>query len=226
MSALRIMSSLAMKAALLELVPRFERETGHRVALQWVGGADIARRLKAGEKCDAAIAAAAAIDALSKEGLIAAGSRVDLVRSRIGVAVRSGAPRPDISSADAVRRAVLAAGRTAYSSGPSGVYLVAVFERWHVPKEKLHQTAPGLPAGEVVARGEADIAFQQVSELLPVHGIDLVGPLPADLQLVTVFSAGTSATAAEADGVRALMRFLTSPEVVPVLAKHGLDPAG
>lgn len=225
MGEIRVMSSLAMKAALTELAPRFERDSGHRVALQWVGGAELARRLRAGEACDVVMAAAATIDGLAKEGLVAAGSRVDLVRSRIGVAVRSGAPRPDISSGEAVRRAVLAAGRTAYSSGPSGVYLAEVFERWQVPKEKLHQTAPGLPAGEVVARGEADIAFQQMSELLPVRGIDCIGPLPSDLQLVTVFSAGTSAASAANDAVGALTAFMTSREAVPVLARHGLDPA-
>jgi molybdate transport system substrate-binding protein len=169
--------------------------------------------------------AAAGIDALAKEGLLVPGSRVDLVRSRIGVAVASGTPWPDISSADAVRRAVMNATRVAYSSGPSGVYLAEVFQRWGIAPGKLHQTAPGMAAGDVVARGEADLAFQQVSELLPVKGIDIAGPLPEDLQLITVFSAGASGRATQRDAARALTDFLTSSEVVPVLARHGLEPA-
>jgi molybdate transport system substrate-binding protein len=221
----RVMSSMAVREALTELAPRFERESGHRVLAQWVGGADIGKRLRAGDACDLVIMAAAGVDALAKEGLVAAGSRVDLVRSRIGVAVACGAPWPDITSAEAVRRAVENAKRVAYSSGPSGVYLAEVFKRWGIGSAKLHQTTPGMAAGEVVARGEADLAFQQVSELLPVKGIDIAGPLPPDLQLVTVFSAGTSARAAERDAAAALTRFLTSGEVVPVLARHGLDPA-
>ena len=220
-----VMSSMAVREALLELAPRFERETGHRVTTQWVGGADIGKRLRAGDACDLVIMAASGIDALANEGLVAQGSRVDLVRSRIGVAVASGAPWPDISSAEAVRRAVANAKRVAYSSGPSGVYLAEVFQRWGIEAAKLHQTAPGMAAGEVVARGEADLAFQQVSELLPVKGIDIAGPLPADLQRVTVFSAGTSVGAVEREAAAALTRFLTSGEVVPVLARHGLEPA-
>jgi len=219
------MSSLAMKAALVELAPQFEGRSGHRVALQWVGGADIAKRLQAGESADLVIAAASTIDALAKDGHVAAGSRVDLVRSKIGVAVHLGAPRPDISSAESLRRALLAARSIAYSSGPSGVYLVDVFKRWRIPAEKLTQAPPGAPAGEIVARGEADIGFQQISELLPVKGIDYVGALPADVQHVTVFAAGTAAKSREGQAARSFTTFLTSRDVVPALARHGLDPA-
>jgi molybdate transport system substrate-binding protein len=225
MAEVKVLCSLAMKAALTELAPRFERDSGNRVAAQWVGGADIGKRLRAGDASDLVIMAAAGIDDLIKEGLLAAGSRVDLVRSRIAVAVRAGAARPDISSAQAVKRAVLAARRTAYSSGPSGVYLAKVFERWQVPAQKLHQTPPGAPAGDVVARGEAEIAFQQLSELMPIEGIDLVGPLPDDLQLVTVFSAARNVKSASPDAVASLCAFLSSRAIGPVLAKHGLDPA-
>lgn len=224
MADIKVMSSLAMKAALIELAPRYEKETGDRVALQWVGGADVAKRLEAGEPCDVVVAAASTVNGLAKQGLVAAQSVTDLVRSKIGVAVRAGAPRPDISTADALRRALMAATTIAYSSGPSGVYLVEVFKRWEIPSQKLKQAPPGAPAGEIVARGEADIGFQQISELLPVKGIDYVGPLSVDVQHVTVFSAGLNAKSANAENAKAFVRFLTTAGIVPVLAKHGLEP--
>ena len=221
---LEVMSSIAMREAYLELVPRFEHESGVQVMTSWVGGAEIAKRLRAGATPDLVIMAAAAIDDLVKEGLLAAGSRVDLASSIIGVAVPPGAPRPDLSTEESLCDAVMRADRVAYSSGPSGVYLADVFQRWGVPREKLTQTAPGQPAGEVAARGEAQIAFQQVSELLPVKGIDLVGPLPASMQLVTIFSAGTRAGAANAQAGRALTRYITSPPSAATLCRHGLEP--
>jgi molybdate transport system substrate-binding protein len=222
---IHVMSSLAMKSACELLAPRFEREEKIRVSLQFVGGADIGKRLRARETVDLVMLAASAVDDFIREGLVQAGSRVDLVRSIIGVAVKSGAPRPDISSADAIRRAVDMARTVAYSSGPSGVYLAGVFERWGVPKEKLRQTAPGVPSGGLLVTGEADLAFQQVSELLAVKGIDLVGPLPEGVQLVTIFSAGTPVTATNAKAARAFTAFLTSRAVVADLASCGLEPA-
>jgi molybdate transport system substrate-binding protein len=225
MGEINVMCSLAMKAAMMELGPRYERDGGARVVLQWAGGVDIAKRLRAGDSSDLVMMAGAAVDDLVKEGLLATGSRVDLAKSKVGVAVPAGAARPDLSSAESVKRAVLGANRIAYSSGPSGVYLAKVFEKWNVPAAKLIQTAPGVPAGEVAARREAEIAFQQVSELLPVKGIDYVGPLPEDLQLVTAFSAGTPAKARNAAGAKALTDYLTSPAVVGVLRSCGLEPA-
>ena len=222
---LRVMSSLAMKAACEVLAPRFEHEHGMRVSMQFVGGADIGKRLHAGEAVDLVFLAAAAIDDFIGQGVVRRGSRVDLVRSIVGVAVKSGARHPDISSADALRRAVEAAKAVAYSSGPSGVYLAGVFERWGVARDKLRQTGPGIPAGGLLVTGEADIAFQQVSELLPVKGIDFVGPLPGDLQLVTVFSAGTAVTAPNPEAAKAFTGFLTSAAVTADLARCGLEPA-
>jgi len=219
-----VMSSIATREAYLELVPRFERESGITVSTSWVGGAEIAKRLRTGASPDLVIMAAAAIDDLVKEGLLAAGSRVDLASSIIAVAVAPGSPRPDLASEETLRKAVMGARRVAYSSGPSGVYLAGIFQRWGVPAEKLVQTAPGHPAGEVAARGEAEIAFQQLSELLPVKGIELVGPLPAAMQLVTIFSAGTRAGAANAPGGRALTRFITSRDSAATLRRHGLEP--
>ena len=222
---IQVMVSLAMKAAYLKLAPRYELESGNRVATQFVGGVDIARRLRAGESADLVMMAAKGIDDLERERLVAAGSRIDLVRSIIGVAVRAGAARPDIGSSESLKRVLHAAKAIGYSSGPSGVYLAEVFKRWEISPAKLHQTAPGLPAGDLLVSGEAEIAFQQVSELLPVKGIDYIGPLPADLQLVTIFSAGTPVSAKNAGDARKLALFLKSPGAVPVLASYGLEPA-
>ncbi|HEX4781682.1 MAG TPA: substrate-binding domain-containing protein [Usitatibacter sp.] len=222
---LEAMSSLAIREAWLELVPRFERESGIAVDTSWVGGVEIAKRLRAGATPDIVVMAAAAIDGLVGEGLLAAGGRMDLVRSIIGLAVRAGAQVPDISSAGAVKRLVEDAEAIAYSSGPSGVHLAGVFKGWGVPETKLRQSAPGHPAGDIVARGEATIAFQQVSELLPVKGIRFVGALPGELQVVTVFSAGLRAGSARGDLARQLADFFVSDASAPVLRRHGLEPA-
>jgi molybdate transport system substrate-binding protein len=173
---IKIMSSNAMREALLELFPMFERETGQKPMPTFVGGVDIMKRMAAGEICDLVIMSGPQIDQLIGQGKIKAGSRVDLVRSGIGVAVRAGAPRPDISSAEAIKRALLAAKSITYSSGPSGVYLANLFAKMGIAdalKDKIKPVPPGVPAGSFVARGEAEIGFQQISELLPVQGIDL-----------------------------------------------------
>lgn len=216
---------MAIKEAYLELVPAFEKQTGHKVVTRFVGSGDLMKRLRAGETTDLVIMAAGTIDELAKEGRIVPGSRVDLVKSIIGVAVRVGAPKPDLSSGEALKRTLLAAKSIAYSSGPSGMYLAGLFKQWGIPENRITQTPPGAPVGEVIARGDAEIGFQQVSELLPVKGIDYVGPLPPDVQLVTVFSAGTHTAAKEAEAAKAWTRFLTSAAAAPILKKKGMDPA-
>ena len=223
---IKVMASAAFKEAYLELVPEFERTTGHKVVTIWVPTVEIMRRLKGGDTVDLVILAAGAIDELIKLGKIAAGSRVDLAKSGVGVAVRAGAPRPDISSGEALKRAVLAAKSIVYSHGPSGVYLAGLFQRMGIAEElksKIKQVQ-GEPAGAVVARGEAEIGFQQMSELLPVPGIDLLGPLPADVQQITVFSAGLHVGAKAPDAARALVKFMTAPAAVPVIRKKGMEP--
>ena len=168
-----------------------------------------------------------ALDGLIKQGKIVAGSRVDLVKSGVGVAVRAGAPRPDISSGEALKRTLLAAKSVGYSQGPSGVYIEGLFQRLGIAdalKPKSKQTQPGNPVGVLIARGEAEIGFQQISELLPIAGIDYLGPLPPDIQHVTVFAAGLHAGAKEAEAAKALVKFLTAPAAVPVIKKHGLEP--
>jgi molybdate transport system substrate-binding protein len=225
MPQIKVMLSAAFKEAYLELVPQFERGTGHKVESLWVPSVQMMSRLKGGETVDLVILSAASLDELRKAGLIS--DRTDLARSGIGVAVKSGARKPDLSSGEAVKRAVLGARGIAYSTGPSGIYLMGLFQRMGIAesiKSKVKQVQ-GEPAGGVVARGEAEIAFQQVSELLPVPGIDFVGPLPADIQQITVFSAGLHGAAKQPDAARALVRFLTAPAAAPVIRKKGMEPA-
>ena len=220
-----VMASAAFKEAYLELVPGFERATGHAVTSLWVPSMQMMNRLKGGEVVDVVILSAAAIDELIKAGIVS--ERFDLAKSGVGVAVKAGAPKPDISSGEAVKRAVLAAKGIAYSMGPSGIYLAGLFQRMGIAdriKHKVRQVQ-GEPAGAVAARGEAEIAFQQMSELLPVPGIELVGPLPPDIQQITVFSAGMHVAARSPDGARALVEFLTAPAAASVIRRKGMEPA-
>jgi len=225
MAEIKVILSAAFKEAYLELVPQFERSAGHKVESLWVPSVQMMSRLKGGETADLVILSAASLEELRKAGLIS--ERTDLARSGIGVAVKSGARKPDLSSGEAVKRAVLAAKGIAYSTGPSGIYLMGLFQRMGIAetiKSRVKQVQ-GEPAGGVVARGEAEIAFQQVSELLPVPGIDFVGPLPADIQQVTVFSAGLHAAAKQPAAARALVKFLTAPAAAAVIRKKGMEPA-
>lgn len=219
-----VMASAAFKEAYLELVPQFERSTGYKVVTLWTPSVQMMKRLKAGEKVDLVILSAAALDDLIRCGVVA--SRVDLAKSGVGVAVRVGAPKPDISSGEALKRAVLAAQSIVYSTGPSGIYLAGLFQRMGIAeqiKSKVKQVQ-GEPAGAVVARGEAEIGFQQVCELLPVPGIELVGPLPPDVQEITVFSVGVHVQAREPDAARALVQFFKAPAAVPVIRQKGMEP--
>jgi molybdate transport system substrate-binding protein len=229
MTTINVLSSNAIKAAYTELVPQFERASGHKVATVWAGTNDILKRMKANETYDVMIMARPTLDGLAKEGKVVAGSQVDLVTSGIGVAVRAGAPKPDISSGEALKRALLAARSIGYSQGPSGVYLIKLFERWGIAdtiRSRVLQTQPGNPVGEAVARGEAEIGFQQVSELLPIAGISFVGPLPADIQEVTTFAGGIHAAAKEVDAAKAWVKFITSPAAAAAIRKSGMEPAG
>jgi len=228
----RVMTSGAFTEAFLQVVPEFERTAQTKVLTAFgasMGGApdSIPSRLGRGEPADVVILASEALDDLIKRGRVVAGSRIDLVRSAIGMAVRKGAPKPDISSVDALRRTLLQARSIAYSASASGVYLsTELFQRLGIAdqiKDKSRRIESER-VGTVVARGDAEIGFQQISELLPVAGIDYVGPLPADVQRVTVFSAGIATGARNPDGARALVRFLTSAAVIPAITKSGLEP--
>ena len=228
----KVMTSGAFTAPYLEVIPQFERATHNKVVTAYgasMGNApdSIPSRLERGEPVDVVILAAPALDDLIKQGKVVPGSRVDLVRSSIGVAVRAGAPKPDISSVEALKRALLQAKSIAYSASASGVYLSQeLFPRLGIADEikaKCHRIA-NEPVGAVVARGDAEIGFQQISELLPVAGIDYIGPLPPDVQKVTVFSAGVAAGAKHPEAARALIKFLSSSAVVPAITKSGLEP--
>ncbi len=227
MSEIKVMASAAFKEAYLELVPEFERSTGHKVVTIWVPSVQMMNRLKGGETVDLVIMSAASLDELIKCGMIAPGNRFDLAKSGVGVAVKAGAAKPDISSGEALKHAVLAAQSIVYSTGPSGIYLAGLFQRMGIADQIRHKIkqVQGEPAGASVARGEAEIGFQQVSELLPVPGIDILGPLPADVQQITVFSAGLHVGAKAPDAARALVKFLTAPAAAPVIRKKGMEPA-
>jgi len=227
-ATIEVLSTQAPQQACRELATQFESATGHKVEADFTGTLNVRKRLAAGEAVDLIIMAASAIDEQIKLGTVVAGSRVDLAKSGVGVAVRKGAPRPDIGSVEGFRKALLAAKSIGYSTGPSGDYMSGLFERLRVAREiegKLKRTPSGVFVGTLIESGEAEIGFQQTSELVHFRGIDYVGPLPDALQHMTVFSAGIHVGAKHADAARALVRFLTAPAAAPVIRKHGLEPA-
>jgi molybdate transport system substrate-binding protein len=228
----RVMISGGLTAAYNALVPEFERTTGHTVLTAYGPSMGttvnaIPVRLERGEPADVLIMVGYALGDLIKQGKVVTDSRVDLVKSPIGIAVKSGAPKPDISSADSIKSALLAAKSIAYSDSASGVYVsTEMFAKLGIADEMKDKARkiPATPVGEIVAHGEAEIGFQQISELKPVAGIDIVGPLPDALQKITVFSAGIASVSKEPDAGRALIKFLASPAARETLVKSGLDP--
>lgn len=223
---------MATRQVLADLGAAFEQRTGCRVAIESVGGVDAARRVAAGEAFDVVILASDAIDKLIAAGHLRAGSRVDLVRSGVAIAVRAGAPVPDVGSEAALQQAVRNARSISYSTGPSGVALAQLFERWGMADEvrgRTVQAPPGVPVGTLVARGDVELGFQQLSELIHVEGITLVGGMPAGVEILTVFSAGLPVGLAEgspqAARVRDLLNFMTSPYAEAAKRRQGMDPA-
>ena len=230
MSTVRItgISSMATRALLAELAAAYARQTGIEVAIESVGGVDAARRVAVGEALDVVVLAGDAIDKLLAASCVVPGSKVDLVHSGVSVAVKSGAPRPDLSSEAAVRQAVLDAPSVGTSTGPSGVSLTQLFERWGIAEAIAPRRVtppPGIPVGALVARGEVALGFQQLSELMSLEGVDVVGPLPPSIQIVTTFSAGVCAASAQPEAARALLDFLASPAVADAKRRQGMDPA-
>jgi molybdate transport system substrate-binding protein len=223
-----VISSMATRALLAELARVFEAQTERKVALEAVGGVDAARRVRAGEVFDVVVLASDSIDALLAAGHLGARSKCDLARSGVAIAVRRGAPRPEIGSEEALRHAVLAARSIGHSTGPSGVQLRALFERWGVldeVRERLVVAPAGVPVGTLVQRGEAELGFQQLSELLHLEGIDVLGTLPAGLQIVTTFSCAVGSRSNQPDAARELLTFLTSPACASAKRREGMEPA-
>ena len=229
---IRVMASGGFTAAYRVLVPVFEKQTGHTVVSAYgasMGDAPdaIPQRLARGEPADVLILAASGLESLVRQGRALEGSRVDLAESRIGFAVRAGAPKPDMGSVEAVRKALLEARSIAYSASASGVYFsTEMVRRLGIADEVLPKARRILSerVGSVVARGDAELGLQQISELLPIQGIELLGPLPPELQRVTVFSAGIAAGSQQPDAARELIRFLASPAAAPAVTATGLDP--
>lgn len=220
-------SSMATRAVLAELIAAYEVQSGAHVAIESVGGVDAAKRVQAGEPFDVVVLASDAIDKLLADGHLA-DRRVDLVHSAVAVAVRLGAARPDIASEEALRHAVLAARTIGHSTGPSGVQLAKLFERWGIAdriKDRVVTAKPGVPVGTLVASGEIELGFQQLSELMFLDGIDVVGPLPPAIQIVTTFAAAVCASSTQPEAARALLDFMASPQAAEVKQRHGMQPA-
>ena len=225
---LTVMSSSGMSTMMKQLIPAFEHSSGHRVTISYDTSNIVMGRIKGGEAADLIILTGPVIDELAKQGKVTAGSRADLARSGIGVAVRSGAPRPDIGSVEAFRRSLLEARSVTYTAtGASGIYFGGVIEKLGIAGavRAKAKTPPGGHVAELVARGEAELGVQMISELRGVPGVEYVGPLPAELQMFTVFSAGLFTGAREAAAAQALIRFLSTSDAARVYQAGGMEPS-
>jgi molybdate transport system substrate-binding protein len=222
---IKVLCTIGVKPALPDVVAEFERASGHKVSIAWGNAATLKTRYLEGERADVAILTAAAIDDLTKAGKVV-GPRIDLARSGVGLAVKAGAPKPDISSPEALKRALLAAKSIGYSTqGASGVHFVKVVERLGIAAEvkAKHKETTGV-VGELVAAGEAEIGVQQIPELAAVPGVDVIGPLPVDLQVITVFSAALDAGAKDNEAANAFIKFIAAPAAAAAYKAKGLDP--
>lgn len=226
-SPLRGISSMATRQVLAQLTADWQQSCGLQASFESVGGVDAAKRVQAGEVFDVVALASDAIDKLMAAGCLLPGSKVDLVRSGTSVAVCEGAPLPDIASEEAVKAAVLAARSVSYSTGPSGVALARLFERWGIAdaiRDRIVTPPPGTPVASLVARGEVEMGFQQLSELLHVQGITVVGPLPPAIAIDTIFSAAIGRDSTRAEDARALLAYMASPEAADAKRRQGMDP--
>jgi molybdate transport system substrate-binding protein len=221
-------SSMAMRHVLTELSDAYERRSGQAVAIVSAGGVDAARRVADGEAFDFVVLAANAIDKLAADGRVDPESRTDLARSPVAIAVAAGATRPDVCSEPAIRDAVLRARSIGYSTGPSGEHLVGLFKRWGIADlsaPRIVQAPPGVPVATLVARGDVELCFQQLSELMDVPGVDVIGLLPPEIQLTTVFAAAVCRTSSCPVYAAALLSFLASSEAAAAKRRHGMEPA-
>jgi molybdate transport system substrate-binding protein len=225
---INVIASTAMREVLEELVPMFERTSGHKVVLSFQSGSVLPVKVKEGAQADLVVTTPATIDELVAAGKLVANTRVDFVRSGAGVAVRAGAPKPDISTPEAFKNALLAAKSVGYSLGPSGVHFMSVLTRLGIADQvKAKGVVPplGTRVGTLIAKGEAEIGVQQITELIQIPGIDFVGPLPKELQANIIYATATPTSAKERDAAAALVRFLSSEPALPIIKKLGLEPA-
>lgn len=220
-------SSMATRHVLTELGAAYRQKTGQSVAIESVGGVDAARRIRAGEKCDIVVLADEAMRQLEADGCIKSGSRAGFADSTIAVAVKSGARRPSLTDEDSLKAAILAARSICYSTGPSGTHVIRLLEKWSIGQlvsGRIVQAPPGVPVGTLVARGEAELGFQQLSEFLDLPGIDVAGTLPREVQSLTRFSCGVCAQASNEAGARGFISYLTSSEADASKRRHGMEP--
>ena len=223
---LKLISSMATRQLLADLTVQWQRMSGVDVAIESVGGVDAARRVQAGEAFDGVVLAQEAIDKLMASGHVVAGSRVDLVQSSVAVAVQAGTQLPDISTEAALRRAIEAAPTIGYSTGPSGVALVKLFEKWGIwegVQNRIVQTPPGVPVGMLVASGEVALGFQQLSELMHLEGITVVGVLPGSASITTIFSAAVCVASTQREKLAGLLAFMASADVANIKLHHGMQ---
>jgi molybdate transport system substrate-binding protein len=221
-------SSMATRHVLADLAHAWRQRSGVEASFESVGGVDAVRRVQAGEPFDLVVLAADAVDKLVASGHVRADSRTDLVHSGVSVAVRAGAPRPAIDSEQSLRDAVLAARSVGFSTGPSGVALAALFERWGIAdalRARLVQAPPGVPVATLVASGEVELGFQQLSEMMGQPGIEVLGPMPGNIQIVTTFSAAQCSASMQPEAVAALLGFMHSSDAVQAKRRHGMQPA-
>lgn len=225
---LRMISSMATRQVLADLIAAYEQAGGAATVLEAVGGVDAARRVQQGEAFDIVALASNALSQLESAGKTVAGSTVALVRSGVSVAVPAGAAQPDISTEQALKTAVMAAPTLGYSTGPSGTHLLKTFERWGILESirpRIVQAPPGVPVARLVAQGDVALGFQQLSELLHVPGISIVGPLPPGVQIMTTFAAALAATCTQPEAARALLAFMASPAADEAKRRQGMEPA-
>ena len=216
---------MATRHILSNLARDYELQTRARVEIRSMGGVEAAKLARAGEATDIVVLASKVMASLEAEGRLAKGETRDFARSEIGVAVRAGSALPNLADEQAVKQAMLDSRRLCYSTGPSGDHLKALCEQWGVARERVLIAPPGVPVATLVAKGDADLGFQQLSELIGQPGIEVVGPLPPEIQAVTVFSVGISTMSQDPEGARAFVAYLASVETEGAKRRHGMEPA-
>jgi molybdate transport system substrate-binding protein len=216
---------MATRHILSDLARDYESQTGVRAEIRSMGGVEAAKSVRAGEATDTVVLASKVMGALETEGHLVEGGTRDFAQSEIGVAVRAGSALPSLADERAVKQAMLDAQKICYSTGPSGDHLKTLCEKWGVAPERVLIAPPGVPVATLVANGDADLGFQQLSELIGQQGIEVVGPLPPEIQAVTVFSAGVSINSRDPEGARAFVAYLASTETGDAKRRHGMEPA-